>query len=106
MLDRVHVEKILESWESEATYRVCEASGELCDCWLPGYENRDPEGCLDRGGFDRYDDAQAFALGVDRERGSISTRSLGSAERIRWTTSQRERWSSLIALPDRQQPLR
>ena len=68
MLTRVHVERVLEGWDDEVTYRICEASGTLCDCWLPGVENPDPEAPLDRGGFDLASDAQSFALGVDRER--------------------------------------
>ncbi len=68
MLTRVHLERILEGWDDEVTYRICEASGKLCDNRLPGVERSDPEGPLDRGGFDLASDAQSFALGVDRER--------------------------------------
>ena len=68
MLERVRVEKISEGWDDRTTYRVCEADGTPSVNWLPGYENDDPLGPLDRGGFDRLDDATAFALGVDYER--------------------------------------
>ncbi len=63
---RIQVVRIEELWDEQPTYRLCEDSGALCDCWLPGLEN--PEGPLDCGGFDRRDDAQAFKLGIDRER--------------------------------------
>jgi hypothetical protein len=47
-------------------WRVVEADGSLCRCWLPG-EDREPLG-LDKGGFDHEMDAVAFALGVNWER--------------------------------------
>jgi hypothetical protein len=66
---RVQVVPIEECWGDEPpTYRLCESGGKACDCWLPGIENPDPEGPLDRGGFTERPDATAFALGVDRER--------------------------------------
>ena len=68
MLKRVHVERILEGGDEAVTYRICEANGKLCDCWLPGVELPDPDGPLDRGGFELESDAKSFALGVDRER--------------------------------------
>ena len=43
----------------------------MCDCWLPGIENPDPEGPLDRGGFAERPDATAFKLGIDRERAEL-----------------------------------
>jgi len=49
-------------------WRVVEWDGTPCRCWAPGLEWPDPEGPLDRGGFDRKSDAKAFALGVDRWR--------------------------------------
>jgi len=68
MLKRVHVERVLEGWDEAVSYRICEADRTLCDNWLPHVEPPDPEGQLDRGGFDRALDAESFALGVDRER--------------------------------------
>ena len=66
---RVRVEAVREVSEAESlTYRLVEQDGRLVECWLPGIENLDPEGPLDRGGFDLQSDAVAFALGVDRER--------------------------------------
>ena len=48
--------------ESGDLWRLCEADGELVVRWLP----LEPfGGALDRGGFDLYSDALAFALGVD-----------------------------------------
>jgi len=44
---------------------VEEGTSRPVDCWLPGLENPDPEGDLDRGGFDSKVDAEAFRLGVD-----------------------------------------
>jgi hypothetical protein len=65
---RVAVVKIHESWSDEKpTYRLCEADGAICDCWLPGLELPEPDP-LDRGGFDQRLDAEAFALGIDYER--------------------------------------
>ena len=49
----------------EPVYRLCEPNGTVCDCWLPGLEDPDHEGPLDRNGFDEHSDAQAFKLGVD-----------------------------------------
>ena len=58
-----------DSSDDEApTYRLCEDDDTVCDCWLPGAENPDPEGPLDQGGFESFDDAKAFKLGIDRER--------------------------------------
>ena len=66
---RVQVVPVGESWSDEPpTYRLCESGGKVCDCWLPGIENPDPEGPLDRGGFAERPDATAFKLGIDRER--------------------------------------
>jgi len=64
---RIAVVKILECWSEKPTYRLCEADGSVCDCWLPGCEPPEPEP-LDFGGFDQRLDAQAFALGIDYER--------------------------------------
>jgi hypothetical protein len=64
---RAKVERILEL-DGEITYRVLELDGKPVDCWLPGLEPNDPEGPLDRGGFELRSDAAAFALGVDYER--------------------------------------
>jgi len=62
---RVTVATVRELWGDEKpTYRLCESSDAVCDCWLPGNENPDPEGPLDRGGFESRVDAEAFALGV------------------------------------------
>jgi hypothetical protein len=66
---RVSVERE-QFWEDDGVkvvFRLREQSGEHVDRWLPD-ENPDPEGPLDRGGFDTWADAQGFALGVDRER--------------------------------------
>ena len=64
---RIQVVRFGDSWDDEPpTFRLCEHDGTVCDCWLPGLEL--PEGPLDCGGFDRRDDAQAFKLGIDRER--------------------------------------
>ena len=66
---RVQVVPVGESWSDEPpTYRLCESGGKVCDCWLPGIENPDPEGPLDFGGFTERPDATAFKLGIDRER--------------------------------------
>ena len=65
---RARVDRVEECWGDEPSYRVVELDGTPCDCWLPGIENPDPEGPLDRGGFERQADAQAFALGVCWER--------------------------------------
>jgi hypothetical protein len=66
---RIAVVTVHESWsDTKPTYRLCEADGTTCNCWLPGIEPPDPEGALDRGGFDQRLDAAAFALGVDYER--------------------------------------
>ena len=66
---RIRVESIRELYSDEKqTYRLVEADGTVCNCWLPGIEPPDPEGALDRGGFDQRLDAKAFALGVDYER--------------------------------------
>lgn len=66
---RIAVVTVHESWvDTKPTYRLCEADGAVADCWLPGCEPPDPEGPLDRGGFDQRLDAQAFALGIDYER--------------------------------------
>jgi len=43
---------------------VEEGTSRPVDCWLPS-EPPDPEGDLDRGGFDSRPDAEAFRLGVD-----------------------------------------
>jgi hypothetical protein len=43
-------------------WRLCECDGELLTRWLPSEES---VGALDRGGFDEFKDAKAFALGVD-----------------------------------------
>jgi len=68
-LVRIAVVTVHESWSDEKpTFRLCEQDGTVCDCWLPDIEPPDPEGALDRGGFDQRLDAQAFALGVDYER--------------------------------------
>jgi len=52
--------------------RVCEADGRVVTRWLP----REPVvGALDKGGFPGFEDARAFALGVDlicAERGLLS----------------------------------
>ena len=64
---RAKVERILEL-DGESPYRVLELDGKPVDCWLPGLEPNDPEGPLDRGGFESKLDANAFRLGVDRER--------------------------------------
>ena len=65
---RVAVQTVHESWSDEKpTYRLCEADGSVCDCWLPGLEPPEPAP-LDFGGFDQRLDAQAFALGIDYER--------------------------------------
>jgi hypothetical protein len=66
---RIEVVTVHESWsDTKPTYRLCEADGTVCDCWLPGQEAPDWEGPLDRGGFDQRLDATAFALGIDFER--------------------------------------
>ena len=65
---RIAVVSVFECWSEKPTFRLCEADGSVCDCWLPGCEPPDPEGPLDRGGFEQRLDAQAFALGVDYER--------------------------------------
>lgn len=65
---RVQVQRfttIDEDWIEMTVYRVVEENGERCDCWLPGLEVPDPDGDLDRLGFDSRSDAAAFALGVD-----------------------------------------
>lgn len=49
-------------------WRVVEPNGRPCICWLPGLELADPEGALDRGGFELRNDAQGYALGVNWER--------------------------------------
>jgi hypothetical protein len=49
-------------------YRLCESDGSYAINWLPGLEPDDPYGVLDCGGYDQRLDAQAFKLGVDRER--------------------------------------
>jgi hypothetical protein len=49
-------------------WRVVERDGEPVSSWLPGLEEDDRPGALDRGGFDQYSDARAFSLGVDHER--------------------------------------
>ena len=58
-----------DDWNEVGVYRVVEGdTGQPVDCWLPGIENPDCYGALDRGGFDQRQDARGFALGVDRER--------------------------------------
>jgi hypothetical protein len=48
--------------ESGDLWRVCEADGLPASTWLP----TEPfMGALDRGGFDLFEDARSFALGVD-----------------------------------------
>ena len=68
MLRRVHVVYRAEMTASGCepiAWRVVEADGRLCTNWLsPDYELDDPEGALDRGGFDDRKDAELFALGV------------------------------------------
>jgi hypothetical protein len=49
-------------------YRLCESDGSYAINWLPGLEPDDPYGVLDCGGYDQRLDAQAFKLGIDRER--------------------------------------
>lgn len=61
------LERDAEGYYAEA-WRLCEPDGSLCVNWAPGLEHDDPEGPLDRGGFDRRTDALAFKLGVDRWR--------------------------------------
>jgi hypothetical protein len=64
---RIAVVTVHESWSDERpTYRLCEADGSVCVNWLPGLEPNDPEGPLDRGGFEQRLDAEGFRLGVDR----------------------------------------
>jgi hypothetical protein len=66
---RIEVVTVHESWSDEKpTYRLCETDGSVCVNWRPGLEPNDPEGPLDRGGFEQRLDATAFALGVDHER--------------------------------------
>jgi len=65
---RIAVVSVHECWSEKPTFRLCEQDGSVCDCWLPGCEPPDPEGPLDRGGFDQRLDAQAFAFGIDYER--------------------------------------
>jgi hypothetical protein len=66
---RIAVVTVHESWSDEKpTYRLCEADGTVCVNWLPGLEPNDPEGPLDRGGFESRSDAEGFRLGVDYER--------------------------------------
>jgi hypothetical protein len=49
----------------EIVWRVCEASGQLVDRWLP----LEPLiGALDKSGFGTWSDARSFALGVDAVR--------------------------------------
>jgi hypothetical protein len=65
----------VQVWEggtkSEPWFRILELSGSAVTCWAPGLEHDDPEGALDRGGFDSREDATAFALGVDRWRAEV-----------------------------------
>ena len=49
-------------------WRVVEIDGGLVRSWLPGLEEDDRHGPLDRGGFDQYSDAWSFSLGLDYER--------------------------------------
>jgi hypothetical protein len=64
---RIAVVTVHESWsDTKPAYRLCETDGTVCDCWLPGCEPPDPEGPLDRGGFDQRLDADGFRLGIDR----------------------------------------
>jgi hypothetical protein len=66
---RIEVVTIHESWsDTKPTFRLCEADGTVCVNWLPGLEPNDPEGPLDRGGFESRSDAEGFRLGIDRER--------------------------------------
>jgi len=96
MLTRVHVEKVLEGWDDEVTYRICEANNTLCDNWLPGVELPEPMP-LDRGGFELESDAKSFALGVDRERAfhGLLTVTVEAIDRERaaldWTKKSRPR---------------
>ena len=66
---RIRVERIEEGdpWgEIFVTYRLVERDGSVCVCWLPGLEpDEEP---LDFGGFEQRTDAEAFKLGIDRER--------------------------------------
>ncbi len=65
---RISVVTIHESWSDEKpTFRLCEPDGSICDCWLPTLELPEPVP-LDNGGFDSRLDAEAFRLGIDRER--------------------------------------
>jgi hypothetical protein len=52
----------LQRLDSEIRWRICESDGVLLTQWLPWEE---PNGCLDRGGFIKFQDALAFALGID-----------------------------------------
>jgi hypothetical protein len=69
MLVRIAISTVHELYNGESpTYRLCEPDGTVCDNWLPGLEPPDPEGPLDRGGFESRSDADGFRLGIDRER--------------------------------------
>ncbi len=97
MLERVRVDKIWEGWDDRTTYRVCEADGTPSVNWLPGFELDDPLGPLDRGGFDRQDDATAFACGVNFERaftrGAAVSMSQLSSDNIPTVTRHQRRHS-------------
>ena len=51
--------------DSAILWRLTESDGELVTRWLP---NEGPLEPLDRGGFDSFQDAHSFALGIDQVR--------------------------------------
>jgi hypothetical protein len=78
-------------------FRILELDGNPVTCWAPGIENHDPEGALDRGGFDQRADAVAFALGVDRWRAGVGLIEESVAEIDRKRAELDSRWSAARA---------
>ena len=79
---RVHIRR--QNLPAGDVFRIVEADGRPCSRWTPLEPLGGP---LDKGGFDTVEDAQAFALGVDRYRaqhGLISGHSVGSIDQERY----------------------